>query len=678
MSDDVITFDVNLVDEGDIPVRVDSMYMTTSEAELIDIREGYDGTVYPSAGDAVRGQVGDLHASIDSIEQNKADKTGTADDMVAGTALQLDSNNYTEDAQPYVFRATGGGKTAGTRLSDSIVGGSIAWNQMLRAYYRNSCTTTTSNGIVTITPIDGTTTNRYIGYNKSESLEGYLKTNVIKDHVYFQTVDIKSDGTNNVGFQNYLYLPITNKTNSDKWVNLSKIAKATDTGESTIQLYSSSGTEYQIRDKSFMLFDLTQMFGTAVADRIYAMETATAGAGVAWFRALFPKPYYAYNAGELMSVSGVSAHQTVGFNQWDEEWEVGGINSSSGVPITSSDRIRSKNFCPILPSTTYYAYNSAYPSGAALYIWYYDANKNFLYGTGKNNLTFTTPANAYYFKISTYGGNYTTYKNDICLSISSDKNGTYEPYTKHSYALDDSITLRGVPKVVNNEIVYDGDTYEADGTVTRKYGIVDMGTLTWRYASNLFWASPTGINTITEPPYTNRQIGAICTKYTADTQTTLGYDSMTDKTWLRTTNRIYIKDSAYTDAATFKTAMSGVYLVYELATPTTETAEPFTNPQNCDGYGTEEYVTTGIPVGHVTQYPTDQVAKLDGLPADFSTLIAPTEKAMKATRAYTAKDLIIVNNQLYKATTSIANGATLTVGTNVTAVTLASLLKSLI
>jgi hypothetical protein len=51
--------------------------------------------------------------------------------------------------------------------------------------------------------------------------------------------------------------------------------------------------------------------------------------------------------------------------------------------------------------------------------------------------------------------------------------------------------------------------------------------------------------------------------------------------------------------------MSGVYLVYELATPTTETADAYQNPQICDGYGTEEYVderAVAIPVGHETEY----------------------------------------------------------------------------
>ena len=40
-----------------------------------------------------------------------------------------------------------------------------------------------------------------------------------------------------------------------------------------------------------------------------------------------------------------------------------------------------------------------------------------------------------------------------------------------------------------------------------------------------------------------------------------------DKAYTIYNGKLYIQDSAYTDATTFKTAMSGVYLVYELATP---------------------------------------------------------------------------------------------------------------
>ena len=58
-------------------------------------------------------------------------------------------------------------------------------------------------------------------------------------------------------------------------------------------------------------------------------------------------------------------------------------------------------------------------------------------------------------------------------------------------------------------------------------------------------------------------------------------------------------------------------------------------------------------------------------------ITANHEDSMKATKAYTTGNLLIVAGTLYKATTSIANGATLTVGTNVTATTVAAELDAL-
>ena len=58
-------------------------------------------------------------------------------------------------------------------------------------------------------------------------------------------------------------------------------------------------------------------------------------------------------------------------------------------------------------------------------------------------------------------------------------------------------------------------------------------------------------------------------------------------------------------------------------------------------------------------------------------ITANIESEMKATTNYTAGDLIIANGKLYKASSNIASDATLTVGTNVTATTIAAELASI-
>jgi hypothetical protein len=58
--------------------------------------------------------------------------------------------------------------------------------------------------------------------------------------------------------------------------------------------------------------------------------------------------------------------------------------------------------------------------------------------------------------------------------------------------------------------------------------------------------------------------------------------------------------------------MNGVYLAYELETETTETADPYINPQRSLESGTEEFVDgltrdVMVPVGNVTQYYQSEI-----------------------------------------------------------------------
>ena len=559
-----------------------------------------NGTPVPSTADQYEnnakywaGQAEDLKDATQAIvDEARADvfeaMDGLHEETTAGSALQLISDKYTENKEPYLFRKS----IAGDRELDTLVGGSVAFNQLC-----NGSSVTVTNW-----------------------------------HKYV----MKKSSVWSIG---------------------------TSTGSAITGLTA-------MQD---MVFDLTQMFGSSVADYIYALEQATTGAGVAFFRSWFPKDYYAYNTGELMSVKA-SAHEMVGFNQWDEEWELGGLSSETGLPYSSTNSIRSKNYIPVLPNTTYY-----YKSSENVMKVFYDAEMNFIGIEYGYNTTFVTPQNCHYMKIGFVGAYGTTYRGDTCINISSDRNGEYQPYTKHTYALDD-VELRGVAKL-DSTPYFDGDTYEADGTVTRKYGIVDLGTLNWALGSGIiFTALLPGLKYQPDNALPLNAIGGI---YTQVSKQYFQGEGANVNLIMRSDNseaRIYVNNNAYTDAAALKTAMSGVYLVYELATPTTETADPFTSPQIVDAYGTERYVderTVAVPVGHVTKYPDNLREKLDGLPWDFSTLIAPTEKAYTATRNYTTGSLFIVGNVLYKATANIANGGTITPNTNCTATTLAEVISAL-
>ena len=370
------------------------------------------------------------------------------------------------------------------------------------------------------------------------------------------------------------------------------------------------------------VFDLTQMLGTAVADYVYQQ-------GAGYFRRWFGGSHYVYNAGELLSVEGLQSHDTVGFNQWDEQWELGGFYTATGLPWATSDRIRSKNFIPVVPNMTYYI---CVPNGSNTTILLYDSGQNFIAGSSaaKFNTTFTVPENAAYMKFNTGSAYGNTYKGDICINLSHNgsRNGEYQPYEKHSYPLDSTLTLRGIPKVGSNGVYWDGDEYGYDGAVKRRYGVVDLGTLDWSYTS-----AGQRFDGVTVSNLSSSRTACFCKLYSAS-NVDAGW-SNSDKVCCiyNTRNTIMIKDSAYTNAAAFKSAMQGVYLIYELATPTTETATPYQHIQSVDDWGTEEFVSGTItPVGHESRYPQNLRDKLQHLPAlasaNGSYLITQTDGQM--------------------------------------------------
>lgn len=534
----------------------------------------------------------------------------------AQNAEQLTATVGLTEQVPYQFRPSADHAGIGNRETDEIAGGSLVWNQLvdpIASVTVADVSVTSNNGLFTFSGTAPSPTGRIKGLSSR-------LLNIVAGHKYILlTTFDKSIFTG---------VYITNANNTNEFMSLASLnignAAFTGTAIFGVNLKARTYTE----SGYFMVVDLTAMFGSAIADHVYSLEQATAGAGVAWFRKMFPKPYYAYNAGELLSVSGVSAHRMVGFNQWDEEWELGSYNINNGTKAASTSFFRSKNKIKIFPNTSYYFRCPTEYSNYAR-ICYYDSDENFIGYVGSSgplNNVFVTPQNAFYMVFWT-GDKMSSpsYRNDICINLSwsGTHNGEYEPYEVHEYALDDSLTLRGIPKLnANNELYYDGDTYTSDGTVTRRYGIVDLGTLDWKYrgtvASGLF-----SVQSLNIPYKLSESVGFVCGKYIANgVKISVNQaGSMSDKTIAlyfsdsSTDRAMYVKDSAYTNAATFKAAMSGVYLVYELETPTTETAEPYTGLQVVSDWGTEEYVTDSIvPVGHKTFYPKDIVRATEGIP----------------------------------------------------------------
>ena len=533
----------------------------------------------------------------------KANFDGSYATLTAGNAEQLVSTVGIEDKVPYNFRTSGGSVDIGNREKENVIGGTIAWNQQIQnGNFASSSGWSSTQGATGSISVANNECALTCVSDGNVSIRQFFA--MVAGHKYLIFGMVKGNSSRSFFFQigNVYKTFSISDTYNDYYIMLAPTNEAS--GKATYSGYVTGVTGDVIYYKYYNVIDLTQMFGSTIADYIYTLETTNAGSGVAWFRKLFPKSYYAYNAGTLMSVK-TSGHQMTGFNQWDEECESGYIDISNGNEIVDATKIRMKNYVHVLPNTTYYKKSS-------LPFWnvYFDANKNYIgYGNSAVNTTFTTPSNCYYIRSGFETAYGTTYKHDTCINLSWDgeRNGEYEPYELYSYPLDD-IELRGLPKLdANNTLYYDGDVYQADGTVTRKYGIVDLGTLTWNLTgSGNFQTEISGMKEGTA----SKQI-CIMPIYSYDKTA-----SSTDKTYWNT-GYVYVRDTSIATAAAFKTAMSGVYLVYELATQTEESATPYQENQVVNDFGTEEYVDTRdvpIPVGHDTLYQQNLRAKLEMAP----------------------------------------------------------------
>lgn len=562
-------------------------------------------------------------ASIDPDTLAKVD--GYYESMTVGNAEQLVATVGVEDSVPFNFRTTGGSADVGDRKTMEVVGGTVAWNQLARNNGDlKNVDTVTKNG-VTFTYLGNNKVSVQTDENGATANAGIpfcIDIPYMENHVYVIGSCPSGANTNYGYFLNVVAHGTSNQYQMDGYTVTKFTLGPTATNQFGIFVRSGKVITTPVVF-SFQMFDLTQMFGSTIADYIYSLEQANAGAGVAWFKKLFPKPYYAYNAGELMSVK-TSAYKSVGFNQWDEEWETGGINYADGTNTDYSTRLRSKNLIPVKAGSTYYIRLGA--DGIAtngLVVCFYDASGTYVSGAWRGAAfnPFTIPDNVCYMRFCTGDGYGGTYHNDICINLSWDgeRDGEYEPYEEHTYALDSDLELRGIPKLdADNQLYYDGDTYEADGAVARKYGIVDLGTETWtRALSNGHYRfSLSQFHTLPGAKTTGGyDAAAICSNYPSN-YAPIGQNDVDDCFAIYNGIAI-IRDDSYETGEAFKTAMSGVQLVYELATPGEETADPFQTPQIVNDFGTEEFVdarTIPIPVGHNSKYQANLRAKLEMAP----------------------------------------------------------------
>ena len=279
---------------------------TDGSTTTFTVTNGEDGTVTPEQ----------MAAAIAAALVDYAKTDGYYIDMSVGNAEQLISDIYEEDQVPYTFRTSGGSLDIGDREVDEIVGGTVAWNQLVNT----TSGTYTNNGITYTVASDGTITANGTATGNSYLNVGANYTDRLNHKIFIG--GCPSGGAVNTYFVKEGY------TNGDAGKDIGNGAIIVGRASCICQLDIFQGVTVNNIKFRPRFTDLTLALGTTIADYVYSLEQATAGAGVAWLKNHFPRMFSQYNAyepGALESVSGVSAHEMTGFNQWDEEWELGGL-----------------------------------------------------------------------------------------------------------------------------------------------------------------------------------------------------------------------------------------------------------------------------------------------------------------------------------------------------------------
>ena len=132
----------------------------------------------------------------------------------------------------------------------------------------------------------------------------------------------------------------------------------------------------------------------------------------------------------------------------------------------------------------------------------------------------------------------------------------YEPYQGETY----DITF---PTEAGT--VYGGSLDVTTGVLTVDRAMVDLGTLNWLQPTTSIFRS-------VKPDGAKKAYSALCSNYNFVGQS--GSLSTYCMSSGGSGDYVIVNDPTYTDATVFKTAMNGVQLVYELATPITYTLTP--------------------------------------------------------------------------------------------------------
>ena len=585
-----------------------------------------DGTANEFELEVTNGSVTSVNGRTGAVT-GLAEEDGYYDEMSVGSAEQLISSVYVEDKVPYVFRTSGGTADIGDREFDEVHGGTFAVNQLFTMPTTGTNTFDPSTGIITFNEAPSSA---YIALSSNNPV-------IPVGHVILIATDIL-ENPNNVTIKGDIF---NNVYEAKDYYQATKIGKIKENNRTSFTFGVNgfeANTDLTGVKLRITICDLTQWFGSAVADYIYTVDQTTAGNGVTLARTWGNiTGYIPHNAGETISVTGLSKHRMVGFNQFDKSVAVtynAYLRSNSGEYTWYNESSSRSVAIRCLPNTSYCvhtkdmtptilrvgAIEGDLPSNPTSGGWVIPLEKAFENSTTGTTL-YTTKENAKWLIVQSNAATFDDFLNNVCISFRWDgeRDGEFEEYEVHEYALDPDVVLRGIMKLdANNKPYFDGDVLHSDGTLDRRYGIVTVNGDSAVLANGQTANSTHAKITPSDKAYGQTNYFVLNYVVTNAVTDAVGYSSGRDNSGLI---ELFIPTTVADDNTAVKAyfAEHPTVIVYELATPTTESADPFTSPQWVSDWGTEEYVIAeqsgyAIPVGHATKYTNNLKAKLEMSP----------------------------------------------------------------
>lgn len=417
-----------------------------------------------------------------------------------------------------------------------------------------------ANGVVSI---DGTL-GSYSGVRTQDNKP------IIKGHKYYiSTWAMCSKNASNVLLP-YIYgfSSSTSTLTANEWKNAEKIdtANVSDTTSIGVRYGSGESSEETVvwSVKKPQFFDLTSMYG-------FGNEPTT----VEQFKKDYPQ-FFDEKLDGIWNVrtSGISTTEK---NLFD-------INSVSFFTKVSNGEYKSNTYIGIYPDYVLwtptdgtkqitisgyvkcpvdknYRFAVLYEDGteASSYI---SSTGDYLY----NSYTSDTSKKIKYVYLHYTNGSNEVYIKDVQIEEGSAATA-YEPYIENKIDLLSTQTLNGINGVNDYIEVIDKGNGLYDLKKTQNIASVNMGSLGYDVEGSNFVTN--ALDSVIKPPSNDNSVGNyVCQKYV---NCALNKSFADGDFGVNSSGYLYFRNSAYTTATAFKTAMNGVILYYQLKTPVTTT-----------------------------------------------------------------------------------------------------------